>query len=274
MTVLVTGATGNVGRRVVDRLFAAGRQVRALTRRPEAAGLPAGVEAVRGDLTDPAALDGALAGVEAAFLFPVPETAREFAARAKAAGVRHVAVLSSAATGYAEATPIGERHRAVERAVEEAGLRWTHVRPGAFAANALAWAPSIRAEGVVREPHGRAGQTPIHEDDIAAVAATALLEDGHAGRVYTLSGPEVITIADQVRAIGAAIGRDVRFEEISPESAREQWIARGVPAAVADSLLQYRSRAAEAVLPTVEQVTGRPARTFAEWARDHAADFR
>ncbi|MGW5645523.1 NAD(P)H-binding protein [Saccharopolyspora sp. NPDC003752] len=277
MTVLVTGATGNVGRRVVDRLLAAGTQVRALTRRPEAAGLPGDVEVFRGDLTDSDALAKALAGVGSMFLFPVPEGIEAFVERAKAAGVRRVVVLSSKAVEFADGNAIGERHRVIEEAVEAGGFEWTFLRPGAFATNTLAWAGSIRAEGVVREPFVDAQQTPIHEDDIAAVAETALLEDGHAGAAYALSGPEALTVREQVQAISAAIGREIGLEEQTLEQARAHMIAKGVPEAIVDALLSYGARNVENAEPpvrTVEQVTGRPARTFAQWAVDHADDFR
>ncbi|MEV0054128.1 NAD(P)H-binding protein [Saccharopolyspora shandongensis] len=277
MTVLVTGATGNVGRRLVDRLLAAGTQVRALTRRPETAGLPGDVEVLRGDLADADALATALAGVDGVFLFPVPEGIEAFVEQAKAAGVRRVVVLSSKAVEFADGNAIGERHRVIEEAVEAGGFEWTFLRPGAFATNTLAWADSIRAEGVVREPFVDAQQTPIHEDDIAAVAETALLEDGHAGAVYALSGPETLTVREQVQAISAAIGREVGLEEQTLEQARAHMVAEGVPEAIADVLLSYGARNLENAEPpvrTVEQVTGRPARTFAQWAVDHADDFR
>ncbi|TDD51415.1 NAD(P)H-binding protein [Saccharopolyspora elongata] len=277
MTVLVTGATGNVGRRVVDRLLAAGTQVRALTRRPEAAGLPGDVEVLRGDLADSDALAKALAGVDSVFLFPVPEGVEAFVDRAKAAGVRRVVVLSSKAVEFADGNAIGERHRVIEEAVEAGGFEWTFLRPGAFATNTLAWADSIRTEGVVREPFVDAQQTPIHEDDIAAVAATALLEDGHAGAAYALSGPEALTVREQVQAISAAIGREVGLEEQTLEQARAHMVAEGVPEAIVDALLSYGAQNVENAAPpvrTVEQVAGRPARTFAQWAVDHADDFR
>ncbi|QIZ34612.1 NAD(P)H-binding protein [Saccharopolyspora sp. ASAGF58] len=277
MTVLVSGATGNVGRRVVDRLLAAGAPVRALTRRPETAGLPGGVEVVGGGLTEPDVLANALAGVDRVFLFPVPEGVGTFVEQAKSAGVRRIVLLSSKAVESAGNNPIGERHRVLEEAVAAGGFEWTYLRPGPFSTNSLAWAESIRAEGVVREPYAEARQTPIHEDDIAAVAVTALLEEGHSGVAYPLSGPESITVGEQVQAIGAAIGREIKLEEETPEQTRARWVADGVPAGVADTLLSYRQQSAqnpEVPARTVEQVTGRPARTFTQWAVDHADDFR
>lgn len=272
--ILVTGATGNVGRHVVRRLVAAGHPVRALTRSPERAALPEGVDVVRGDLTEPGSWPAALDAVQRVYLFPVPDAVHEFLAAATRAGVRRVVVLSSAAAGMGNG--IGSRHLLVERAVEATDVEWTHVRPGAFAANALwQWGPSIRAEGVVRAPYGDASVAPVHEADIAAVATDALLRDGHAGHRYELSGPESLTYREQVAILGRAIGRDVAFVELSPQQAREQMI-RTVPESVADGLLALWADAVgrpATVLPTVEQVTGRPARTFAEWAADHAGEF-
>ncbi|MER7013916.1 NAD(P)H-binding protein [Saccharopolyspora sp. NPDC000359] len=274
MTVLVTGATGNVGRRVVARLLASGAQVRALTRNPDTAGLPGEVELFRGGLGDAEPLARALDGVDRVFLFPVPESTPTFVEQAAAAGVRRVVVLSSLAVEFGDGNAIGERHRLVEQAVADAGFEWTFLRPGAFATNTLAWAESIRAEGVVREPFPEARQTSIHEDDIAAVAVAALLADVHVGKAYRLTGPEAISAADQVRAIGAAIGREVRFEVVAVEQAKARLLARGVPENVADTLLSLHDQRSDEPVPTVQQVTGRPARTYAEWAVDHADDFR
>ncbi|MGW1680755.1 hypothetical protein [Saccharopolyspora sp. NPDC002376] len=122
----------------------------------------------------------------------------------------------------------------------------------------------------------RSGEAPIHEDDVAAVAVTALLQDWHAGKSYLLTGPELISVVDQVRAIGAAIGQDVRFEEETPAQAKARMVAEGLPEAVADTLIGYRAQSGRnpvPAVPTVQQETGRPARTFAEWAVDHTGDF-
>jgi uncharacterized protein YbjT (DUF2867 family) len=286
VTTLVTGATGNVGRLVVDRLVGAGVRVRALTRDPAAA-FPEGVEVASGDLTDPDTIVAALDGVERMYLFPVPATAREVVGLARRAGVRRIVVLSSGAVTTGHDT---DYHRPVERAVEESGLEWTHVRPGEFALNKLwLWGPSIRAERVVRDPFPDLASFSVHERDIADVAAGALLHDGHAGAAYTVTGPELITRRDQVRAIASAIGCPVRFEEVTREQARDIYREQGGFAATnADFLLGFTdysgaepapgaepaSKAGPVRLPTAEQVTGAPARTFTEWARDHAPDFR
>ncbi|MDT7623612.1 MAG: hypothetical protein QOF99_4513 [Pseudonocardiales bacterium] len=273
--ILVTGATGNVGGSVVRQLLDAGENIRALTRDPGAARLPAGVDVVGGDLADPSTLAGVFDGIDRMFLFPVPATATAVTELAVRAGVRRVAVLSSSAVTQPGDNMVSVMHRTVEDAVVRSGLDATFVRPGGFATNTLSWAPSVRAEGVVRAPYPGAAMNSIHEADIAAVATTALLDDKHVGAAYQLTGPASITQAEQVRAIAAATGREVRFEELTPERARAA-MAQVMPAEIADLMLGYLAGSVDTVaevLPTVEQVTGRPARTYAEWAADHAADF-
>lgn len=280
MTTLLTGATGFMGRGIVGELLRAGQSVRALTRTPATAGLPDGVELFAGDLEQPATLHDALRSVERMYLIPAaPRTAAEVVAMARAAGVRRIVVLSGAA---ADSDVWGDGgYLAVEQAAEQSGLEWTHVRPGEFAGNWLDWAPSVRAQRLVRRPYGNAVTQPTHEADIAAVIAATLTEDGHAGMTYTFAGPEALSTAEQVRLIGAALGEDVRFEEHDPAQAREQWIQDGYPATFVDWMFGVWAESARDPAPVNEEwaavvprLTGRPARTFGQWAVDHAASFR
>jgi uncharacterized protein YbjT (DUF2867 family) len=272
MTILITGATGNVGRHLVRELHDANHPVRALTRDPDRADLPAGVDVRAGDFTDFASLEAALEGVTALHLMTafgpgnttVPRV-RDLVDAAVKAGVRRATLLWNGYTGP------------VEEAVEDSELEYTHLRPGEFMSNALTWAEQIRAEGVVREAYGEVGHSPVDVRDIAAVAALALTEDGHAGRSYTLTGPEVLTAPQQVAAIAAAIGKDVRYEAEAPEGAKERMRALGIEEDAIEYVLDWRANPPEfarKVFPTVAEVTGRPARTFAAWARDHAEAFR
>jgi uncharacterized protein YbjT (DUF2867 family) len=174
--ILVTGATGNVGRLVVDELLAAGADVRALSARPEQAGLPPEVEVVRGWIGRPESVRAALAGVDRMYLAPHPPTASEVAAMAAAAGVRHIVDLAGADGGF---------WHDIETAVEATGVAATHLEPGEFMANALAWAEEIRTTGTVRDAYPASANAPIDLRDIAAVAAAALLQDGHEGRPGT-----------------------------------------------------------------------------------------
>ncbi|MEV5579884.1 NAD(P)H-binding protein [Streptomyces parvus] len=272
MTILVTGATGTVGRRVVEQLLERGERVRALTRDPERAEFPAGVEAVGGDLTDPASLAPALHGVTGLHLitfggeyFAPLETGDEILALAEEAGVRRVTVLHGGGD-----TP-------VETAVRASGFAWTVVMPVEFMANALEWAPGIRSEGVVREPFVDRLSAMVHESDIGAVAAVALTEDGHGGQEYLVTGPQALTVRDRTAAIGAVRGADVELVELTEEQALENWRGQGMAEDVIAFLIDvYRDTPLEGrtVSGTVEKVTGRPARTFAQWAEEHAEHFR
>lgn len=283
MTILVTGATGTVGRQVVRQLLLAGVLVRAMTRNPATANLPDGVEVVQGDLALPETLSAALEGVDHVFHFPVPGALVDLA---KQQGVKRIVTLTSyGIDDKSEGADVETNYAnelAVERAVEASGLEWTYVRPGEFMANALDWAKSVRTENVVRTPFPDIRGIPIHEADIAAVAVKALLEDGHHGAIYRLTGPEVTTPAERVRIISAAISREIRLEHLTPAQARIYWRESGwveemidwmLGGLDGDELIVY-DYPAPAILPTVEQVTGRPARTFAQWALDHADDFR
>ncbi|MET8906234.1 NAD(P)H-binding protein [Micromonospora sp. NPDC004551] len=277
--ILVTGATGNVGRRVVERLAAAGHNVRAVTRDPSRASLPAGVEVVAADLADPETLRPHLDGVRAVFLIwpfvepaPTAQLAPRLAAVLAGAGSPRVVYVSAAS---AEADP-DSFWAVVERAVVAAGLPWTMLRPTGIATNTLAWAEPIRTEGVVRWPYGAAARSMVHEDDIAAVAVEALTTDRHDGRTYVLTGPQTVAQAEQVRIIGAAIGRDVHWEEVPAEAVRPMLAEAMGSAAFAEAALTGWAAMVETPEPVtgdVAAVLGRPARTFADWAADHAADF-
>ncbi|MFC4598363.1 NAD(P)H-binding protein [Cohnella hongkongensis] len=274
MTILVTGATGTVGRHVTEMLAKREKRVRALSREPEQARwkLPESVEIVAGNLMRAETLQDALQGVEAMFLIVSSdepganlETPPEVVSLAEEAGVRRVVVL----VGYEEGR--------TEAALKTSGMQWTLVKPAEFMANALSdWQESIRREGVVREFYGAALSAKVHEGDIAAVAVAALLEDGHHGRSYSLTGPEAITRRQSVEAIAAAIGKPILFIERSEEEARQHWRNEGYDEESLDFFVQMAKQPPEAgytVLPTVEQVLGRPARTFAEWAAEHKRHF-
>ncbi|MBB6635737.1 NAD(P)H-binding protein [Cohnella thailandensis] len=274
MTILVTGATGTVGRHVTELLVQRGASVRALTRDPERAReiLPQGVQIAKGDLMKPESLREALEGTEAMFLIISSDepqadlnTDPQAVALAEAAGVKRVVVL----VGYEEGP--------VEAALRASGMRWTLVKPAEFMANALAdWRDSIRENGIVREFNGDAPSARVHEGDIAAVAAEALLGDGHHGRSYPLTGPEALTRKEAVAAISAAIGKDIRFVELTEEEARQQWRDQGYDEDGVEFFVQMGMHPPEAgytVLSTVEEVLGRPPRTFADWAIEHKREF-
>jgi len=283
--VLVTGATGGVGRLVVDELLRAGVSVRALTRRPEDAALPAGVEVVAGDLTVPASLDAALAGAAAVFLVwtAAPDAAPAAVARLAAQSSPHprrVVYLSAPYRTphpfFQQPNPMRDLHAGVERLLAATGLEVAVLRPGMFASNALHWwAPQIRHGDVVRWPYAAAETAPIDERDLAAVAARVLLDARHARGDYVLTGPESLSQAAQVRAIGDAIGRPLHFEELSPDEFRRD-TAGTWPGGVVEMLLGAWGATLghpAFVTSAVHEILGSPPRTFRQWAADHAAAF-
>lgn len=279
MVTVVFGARGNVGRHVAVGLQAAGEQVRLTSRNPATAGFPSWAQVAAADLEQPGTMPAALAGAGKVFLYAKPAGIQGFTEAARAAGVKHVVLLSSAAVvgAGAEHNPIARQHRAVELAIEQSGIDWTFIRPGMFAANTRWWwAESIRTADAVRIPYPEAQTAPVHEKDIAALAVTALTEQGHSHQTYTVYGPQSLTLRQQVADIGAAIGREISIEVITAGQSREELAASMSPAG-ADAVLgawQAGNGSPAPISVIVEKITGHPAHTFAEWAADHAGDFR
>ena len=280
--VLVTGATGRVGRLVVKELLAAGVPVRALTRRPSAAELPAAVEVFAGDLAEPESLDAALQGVGAVFLlWTAPPATTGAVVERLAAHTRRVVFLSSPHQTphpfFQQPNPMAALHAGIERSIATAGLESTMIRPGMFASNVTFWwADAIRNGGVVRWPYGAAETAPIDERDIAAVAARALYQDGHAGGDYVLTGPESLSQAEQVSIIAETIGRPIRFEELTPDEFRRETEGRWPPPVVNMLLNAWGAAIGQPAFVTsaVADIVETPARTFRQWATDHAAAFQ
>lgn len=267
MKILVTGATGNIGRMVVDHLLARGADdVRALTTDPARARLPVGVEVARGYLGRPETLPAAFAGVDRVYLAPFLETVTEVVRLAREAGVRHVVDLSGDET---------TDWQPVARAVEESGLAWTHLYAGEFVENTTVWADQVRTTGEVREPYPDAANAPVAMDDIARVAATVLLEEGHAQRVHVLTGPETMTRAERARRLGQVLGRELTFRKVPLDEAATvlepamgeyaRWYLEGFAPMVDDP---------QPATTTVADVTGSPATTFEQWAAANADAFR
>jgi uncharacterized protein YbjT (DUF2867 family) len=279
--VLVTGATGRVGRVLIDQLLSADVPVRALTRRPAAAGLPAAVDVVSGDLTAPESLDAALQGVSAVFLvWTAPLATAPAVVERLATHAQRVVFLSSPHRTphpfFQQPNPMAILHADIEHLIADARLASTIIRPGMFASNALNWwAASIRDGDVIRWPYGAAETAPIDERDVAAVVARALYEDGHAGGDYVLTGPESLSQTEQVSIIGAAIGRRIHFEELSPDDFRRE-TAESWPRPVVDMLLAAWGATIGRpafVTSTVFDVLGSPPRTFHQWAADNTTAF-
>ena len=279
MVTVVFGAGGNVGRHVAAGLSSAGEKVRLTSRKPLSTGFPPRAEVVTADLESPETLPAVLDGAQRVFLYAKPEGIDGFVTAAESAGVQHVVLLSSGSVIRPDAVrnPIARAHIAVESALENSGLAWTFIRPGMFATNTLWWwRNSIRDESAVRVPYPDAQTAPIHEKDLAALAVTALTKPGHRGRAYLVWGPESLSIRQQVAHIGAAVGREITLEPISVEQARVE-LGKTMPPIGVDAILaawQAGTIAPPQVSTVVADVTGRPAHTFAQWAEDHANDFR
>ncbi|WP_280214759.1 NAD(P)H-binding protein [Nocardia cyriacigeorgica] len=235
MSIVVFGASGNVGREVVAGLNSVAVKVRLTSRAPDAARLPAGAEVVVADLDRSETLPAALEGADSVFVYARPAGLDGFVAAAEA-----------------------------------------FLRPGMFATNLIWWwQKSIREHDLVHLPYPDARIAAVHEKDIAAMAVTALTTPGHRQATYPVTGPEAITMREQVRHIAAAVGRDIAVVETSVDQARAA-LERTVAPVVATAILDGWRAATESTPPvstSVEDVTGRPAQSFAEWARDHAADF-
>jgi uncharacterized protein YbjT (DUF2867 family) len=272
VTIVVTGATGNVGRPLVWELAAAGARVRAVTRTPEAAGFPDGVEAVY------SAVD-ALPGATAVFLNSraLGGELADVVALARRSGVTKLVALSAInADDDFSRQPSrfrGDRNKEVEQLAVDSGLDWVSLRPAVFASNFVGmWSAQVRAGDVVGGPYAAASAAPIVETDIAAVAAQALLTDELVGQRIPLTGPQALTNSELVGTIGTVLGRPLRYLEVPADVVRQRFIGLGLGAEFADA---YAAMLADAldkpalVTREVEKITGRPATSFAQWVSDH-----
>lgn len=276
MAIVITGATGNVGRPLVNELVQAGAAVRAVSRNPSGAGLPPGVEVVS---AAPAALDGATAVfVNSRALGP---GLADFVSQAQACGVRKVVALSAInvedAFSRQPSRFRGDRNLEAEQLAVGSGLSWVSLRPAVFPTNfAGMWAGQIRAGDVIAGPYAQASSAPIAEADIAAVAARALLTDDLDGQRVPLTGPQALTNTELAAALAGVLGRPLRYIEVDPIVVRDRFTANGFPAEFADAYVAMQAAAVEhpaLVTHDVEKILGRPAQSFADWAGQHIELF-
>ena len=275
-TILVTGATGNVGRPLVTQLANAGVKVRAVTRHPDTAGFPAGVEVVSSAVE-------ALPGVSAVFVNS-RALAEELAAVVELARLEGVARLVALSAINADddfslqpSRFRGDRNKEVEQLAVDSGVEWVSLRPTVFASNFIGmWSAQIQAGDVVSGPYATASTAPIVETDIAAVAAHALLTDDLVGQKIPLTGPQALTNAEMVAVIGEVLGRPLRYQEVPAELVRQRFIGLGFPTAFADAYIAFQSATVDKpalVTHEVDKILGHPAESFAQWVSDHRGLF-
>ena len=277
---VVTGGTGNVGRKLVSILTASGAAVTAVSRGRRPVAVPDGVRHHRADLERPESLSSALDGGEALFLLvegagahlDLPEILRV----ARAAGVQRIVVQSSQAVGTRPDAASHAPLRAIEDLVRRSGLGWTILRPGGFASNALAWADPIRTGRAVAAPFGDVGLPVIDPDDIAEVAAVVLRDGAHDGRTYELTGPSLSTPRQRVADLAAALGEPISFTDQTPGDARAQMLRFMPPPVVEGTLaiLGAPTGQEQRISPDVAAIVGRPPRPFAAWAARNIDTFR
>ncbi|MBN8229366.1 SDR family oxidoreductase [Corallococcus macrosporus] len=278
--ILVTGATGNIGREVVARLSAEGVPLRVVTRDAKrVAALPPGIERVVGDLRDRATVEQAVRGVRRLFLVsPMDDVEGRAEAvlveEARRAGVTHVVKLSSLGTGN---SGIAGKHRDSEQRLRDSGMAWTFVRPGMFMSNALQWAGNVKAGTPIFTPTASGRMAPIDPRDIAEVAALALTRDGHEGQAYALTGEELLSAHDQVAILSRVLGRPLRCVDVPVEGALANVRKAGMPSWLVEGLGELwaavRSGKGEVTTPEVARLTGHAPGTFEAWARRHRDAF-
>lgn len=278
--IVVSGASGNIGGHVVRELVRRGAKVRALSRDPSKLRAH-GHEVAKADFLEPSTLEAAFAGAEKVFLVAeardLPRASAHAALAAKRAGVRHVVMVSSGTILMKPEPTIGRWHREAEEATRAAGVAWTFLRPDNFASNTLRWAGMIRAQSAVFAPAG-GKSAPIDPRDIGDVAVAALTGQGHEGKTYVLTGPALMTAAEQVETIGSALDKPVRFVAVPVEGARAGMLKAGMDEVLADAILELVIAGSdgreERLTSTIRDVAGHEARTFSDWVRDHLHAFR
>ncbi len=280
--ILVTGATGTTGGAVARQLIAAGIKPRLLVRSPEKAKSFEGkAELFKGDLADKASVEKALVGIEKLYLVTAgaegPAQEAQAIAAAKAAGVKQVVLLSVIGAEY-EAITFGKWHRQSERLLESSGMAWTFLRPGNFNTNTYWWIETVKSQGAVYAPLGGGKYAPIDPEDIGAVAVAALTKPGHEGKAYTLTGPKALSTAEMVAIIAKESGRSIKYVDVPPAAAQDGMLKAGMPAVYVDALLDLyafmKSGGAAMTTTTVQDLLGRPAVTFEQWAAKHAGAFK
>jgi len=281
--ILITGATGNVGSELVKQLTAKGLPLRVVTRdESKVAHLDQKIERVIGELSDAETAEKAVAGVERIYMFPLitdedHHSNNVLLEKAKKAGVKQIVMLSSMGA-ESNFSKIGVMHREKELLVEKSGIPWTFVRPGAFMTNTYQWLPTIKSAGKVFNPTGEGKVAPISPKDIATAAALALTSQGHEGRIYSLTGPELMNVPEQVKAISKEIGKPLECIDVPAAAAAERLKEqRLLPDSIVEGLAAFwehmRSGQFATQTPDLEQLTGSKGEKFSQWCAEHKNAF-
>jgi uncharacterized protein YbjT (DUF2867 family) len=282
--LLVTGATGNVGSRVVQELQERGVPVRAFMRdHGKAQTMPCdGVELAVGDFGDPESVRRSMEGVEGVFLACSNQPRQvEYETRvidaAREVGVRRIVKLSALGAEIGAPVAFWDWHARIEEHLQSSGIPSVVLRPGFSMANLLASAETVQYTGKLFVPAGEAGISMVHPQDVGAAASVALIGDGHEGETYTLTGPEAITFEGVAGHLSEAVGREIECLNVADEAALQGMIEQGIPEFVATQIVAVfgvlRGGGQERTTGTVQSMTGREPRGFAEFAREHARLF-
>lgn len=279
--ILITGATGNMGRELTPILFRAGKKIRVLVRdEKKVAHLDPQIERAVGDLNAPETLLPALRDVDSIFLvtFETQQDVNVLKA-AKLAGVRQIVKLSTL-EATAHKIQVGKWHYEREELIRSSGLDWTFLRPGMFMSNSIEWwAELIKSQESVFFPGGKKGRVaPVDPRDIASVAACALTQSGHGGKTYELTGPELFTIGEMVQVIARVLGKPLQYRDIPPIAAKLFLLKTGMDKPLVNALMEMlgtlRRDEGAIVTNTVERVIGREPGTFEAWCSEHIDAFR
>ncbi len=278
--ILVTGATGHIGKELLPQLLDAGQPVRILVRdQQKVAHLDRSIERAVGDLERPATLEAAMRGIEQIFLVTL-NTQQDVNVlnAARRAGARHIVKLSTLEASNTT-MKVGKWHREREELIQASGLDWTFLRPGMFMSNSIEWwSASIKKQGAVYFPGGEGKTAPIDPKDIAAVAARALTEPHHKRKIYELTGPELLRISEMVQTISGVLGTSIQYVDIPPIAAKLWMLKSGMDKDLVNGLMEmlHTLRRNEAAICNnlVEQITGCPARTYKEWCSENIAAFK
>lgn len=278
--ILVTGATGNIGKQLVPQLLAKGETLRVVTRdAAKVAHLADKADILVGDLKDAATVKRAVAGADRVFLIGLIADTTQSADRALIAesakqGVKRIVKISAGSDGT---RGIGKVHRDWEELIKQSGVKWTFLRPGMFMSNTLGWAGTIKSQGTVFSPFGDGKMAMIAPRDIAAVAVAALTDAHHEGQIYDLFGAELLTVAQQVEILSRVVGKPIKLVDITPEAAGERLRSMGGSDTLVQGLvaLWTQVRAGQVAISNdeIERITGRKAQNFEAFAVDHKAAF-